>query len=279
MVRKYLELIKFSHTVFALPFALVAVLAATGGSPTWHDLFWVIVAMAGARSGAMGFNRLIDRKFDAANPRTQNRPSVTGEISVQAMTWFVVASYGLLVFAAYQLNSLAFWLSPVAIGLTLFYSYTKRFTPYAHLFLGLAIGAAPVAAWIAVTGTIAPAALVLGLSVLCWIAGFDILYALQDRDVDRQQGLHSIPARFGVSTSLVFSRVLHFLTVGLWFFFYDLAQLGGWFFFGILVCTTLLIWEHRLVREDDLSQLNMAFFNMNGYISVTMLVFTILAIW
>ncbi len=279
MVRKYLEMIKFSHTVFALPFALVAVFVASSGDLILSDLFWVIVAMAGARSGAMGFNRWIDRRFDEANPRTQQRPSVTGEISPLTMIGSIIISYLILVLAAYQLNPLAFYLSPVAIALTMFYSITKRFTPYSHLFLGLAIGAAPIAAWVAVSGNISFASLILGLSVLCWIAGFDILYALQDLEFDQNSGLFSIPAKYGVQQSLLIARMLHISTVGLWVLFYYVTGMAFWFLVGIFVCTGLLVWEHRLVKEDDLSRLDMAFFNMNGYISMTMLVFTALAYW
>ncbi|MGK5093001.1 UbiA-like polyprenyltransferase [Deltaproteobacteria bacterium TL4] len=279
MLNRYLELIKFSHTVFALPFALVAVLVATSGAPALGDVFWIIVAMAGARSGAMGFNRWIDRRFDANNPRTQKRPSVTGEVSSPSMILFIVISYAALVVASYQLNLLAFTLSPIAIFITMFYSYTKRFTAYSHLFLGFAIGSAPIAAWIAVDGSITPSSLLLGSSVLCWIAGFDVLYALQDLDFDKQEGLFSIPARFGVNKSLVIARVLHLTTVLLWFGFYSTTNLKQWFLVGILICGALLVWEHYLLREDDLTHLNTAFFNMNGYISMTMLIFTGLSYW
>ncbi|MBF0289170.1 MAG: UbiA family prenyltransferase [SAR324 cluster bacterium] len=279
MVRKYLEMIKFSHTVFALPFALVAVFAASSGNLILSDLFWVIVAMAGARSGAMGFNRWIDRRYDAENPRTQQRPSVTGEISSSTMLRSIIISYLVLVLAAYQLNSMAFYLSPVAIALTMFYSVTKRFTAYSHLLLGLAIGAAPIAAWIAVTGNISFASILLGTSVLCWIAGFDILYALQDLEFDRKSGLFSIPVKFGVPKSLLIARILHILTVGCWILFYYVTGMALWFLAGVFLCAGLLIWEHRLVKEDDLSRLDMAFFNMNGYISMTMLFFTALAYW
>lgn len=277
-IMRYLEMIKFGHTVFALPFALVAALVAAQGWPTLGQCWWVILAMAGARSGAMGFNRLVDRRFDAANPRTANRPSVTGEISPKAMIAFVVVSYLLLVIAAYKLNPLAFYLSPVAILITAFYSYTKRFTAYSHLFLGLAIGSAPVAAWIAIDGTITLAALALGLSVLCWIAGFDILYALQDLDVDTDHGLHSLPKKLGVAQSILVSRCLHGGTVLLWLLFYALTSLNGVFLVGIALAAGMLIYEHRLVSPHDLSKLNLAFFNMNGLISLNLLLFTILAL-
>ena len=279
MIQKYLELIKFSHTVFALPFALISVLVASSGAPSFHDLLWVIIAMVGARSGAMGFNRWIDRRFDAANPRTETRPSVTGEVSGSMMVLFILIAYAILVFAAYQLNHLAFYLSPVAIFLTMFYSYTKRFTSYSHLFLGLAIGSAPIAAWIAVEGQITAASLVLGLSVFCWIAGFDVLYALQDFEFDRKEGLFSIPAKFGVGNSLNIARGLHLLTTLLWGIFFSMTDLNHWFLMGMIVSCFMLIWEHWLLREGDLSHLDMAFFNMNGYISVTLFLATGLSYW
>ncbi|MBF0353155.1 MAG: UbiA family prenyltransferase [SAR324 cluster bacterium] len=278
-LQHYLELIKFSHTVFALPFALVAVLTATHGSPTLPQVFWVIVAMAGARSGAMGFNRWLDRKFDAENPRTSKRPSVTGAINPLAILMMTGGSYSVLVIASAQLNPLAFYLSPVAIFLTAFYSFTKRFTNYSHLFLGIAIGAAPVAAWIAVTGKISVAALTLGTSVLFWIAGFDVLYALQDLEFDRQTGLFSIPARFGIQGSLLIARVFHAITVLMWLLFYYWSGLNYWFALGLLVGTCLLFWEHWLIRDGKLEKLDMAFFNMNGYISLTIFMFTCLACW
>ena len=279
MIKQYLELIKFSHTLFALPFALIAVLVAAEGSPSLYQIFWVVIAMVGARSGAMGFNRWADRKFDAENPRTQKRPSVTGAISPQSVLGFTLMSYAVLVLAAYQLNTLAFYLSPLAIFLTMFYSLTKRFTAYSHFFLGLAIGIAPIAAWISIKGEIALPALVLGCSVLCWIAGFDILYALQDLDFDRKTGLFSIPARLGIERSLSFSRGLHGTTLILWITFYLLTPLNTWFLVGILVGAGLLFWEHWLLRGGNLQKLDTAFFNMNGYISLSMLLFTGLACW
>lgn len=279
MLQSYLKLIRFSHTIFALPFALVSVLVATSGSPSFHTLFWVIIAMAGARSGAMGFNRWVDRDIDKANPRTSDRPSVTGEVSVSSMLLFIVLSYAILVFAAWQLNPLALKLSPVAIFLTAFYSLCKRFTPYSHVWLGVAIGSAPVAAWIAVQGSISFSSILLGLSVLFWIGGFDILYALQDHEYDKKVGLFSIPAHFGVRKSLNIAKAFHGITVILWLLFFMNTDLKNIFLLGIIICAALLVWEHRLVKEDDLSSLDVAFFNMNGYISVTLLVFTGLSYW
>ncbi len=276
---KFFELIKFSHTVFALPFALISAILSLHAidlslvSPeTWKILAWIILAMVGARSGAMGFNRLVDIKWDKANPRTVNRPSATGEISPIAIIIMVLLSLGLLVFAAWNLNPLAFKLSPVAIFLICFYSYTKRFSSYSHFFLGLAIGSAPVASWIAVSGSISVTPLVIGFSVLTWIAGFDVLYALQDIDFDQKVGLHSIPVKFGISKSLIFAKLLHLITVVCWILLVRLEQLHWIFILGIVGCSGLLIWEHSLLKKDDLSKLNMAFFNMNAIISVTMFV-------
>lgn len=278
-VSTYLTLIKFSHTVFALPFALIGVILALRNQriadlnlPTWQIFGWVILAMIGARSGAMGFNRLIDRKWDAENPRTANRPSVTGEISVIQMSVMIALSFVLLVFASWNLNPLAFKLSPVAIFLVCFYSYCKRFTSLAHIFLGLAIGSAPIAAWIAVSGSLEISALILGASVLTWIAGFDVLYALQDYEFDKSAELKSIPVRFGVGGSLWISGGLHLLTVTCWLILAQQEGLNWIFYLGIAICAALLIWEHSLVTKDDLSKINIAFMNMNSWISVTLFV-------
>ena len=278
-VRKFLELIKFSHTIFALPFALIATTLAlqethqlVNEKSTWIIFFWIVIAMAGARSGAMGFNRFIDRKWDAENPRTASRPSVTGEISAFQIIVMVVISFAVLIFAAWNLNLLAFWLSPVAIFLVCFYSYTKRFSSFSHFFLGMAIGSAPVAAWIAVTGTFSASSIIIGLSVLTWMAGFDILYALQDLEYDKSTQLHSIPVKIGITKSLLLAKLLHILTVGLWIILSYLEALHWIFVAGIIVCSALLIWEHSLLKKDDLSKLDMAFFNMNAIISVTLFI-------
>ena len=284
-ISSFLTLIKFSHTIFALPFALMGVILAMNNIPdfsfdssAWQIFGWVILAMAGARSGAMGFNRLIDRKWDAENPRTANRPSVTGEISVLQMGIMSVISFIVMIFASWNLNPLAFKLSPLAIFLVCFYSYCKRFTSLAHLFLGLAIGAAPVAAWIAVTGTLETGALILGLSVLTWIAGFDILYALQDYDFDKDSGLKSIPVRFGIVGSLRISGGLHIVTVICWIILGRLEGLGWFFLSGIVICSILLSWEHSLIKKDDLTKIDLAFMNINSWISVTLFVSLLLDI-
>lgn len=279
----FLELIKFSHTIFALPFALISVVLVLNcddcelpQKPVWLSVFWIAVSMAGARSGAMGFNRLIDRRWDAANPRTADRHSVTGVIRPPAIVAMIAASFSILIFAAWQLNPLAFRLSPVAIFLVCFYSYTKRFTNFAHLFLGFAVGAAPVASWIAMTGSISRSAIVLGASVFAWVAGFDILYALQDCEFDRKARLKSIPARFGISTSLAIAKALHAATLFLWIVLAQIESLGAFFYLGVAACALLLIREHNLLKKDDLSKLGIAFFNTNSYIGVTLFVSVLL---
>ncbi len=282
-VSTFLELIKFSHTIFALPFALISVVLAFNRDAEvlqdksgWEIVFWVIIAMVGARSGAMGFNRLIDRKYDAENPRTANRPSVTGEISPTIMIVMIVIAFAILIGAAWQLNLLALKLSPLAIFLVCFYSYTKRVTSYAHLFLGFAIGCAPVASWIAVTGSVSRASLILGASVLTWIAGFDVLYALQDYEFDKKAELKSIPTRFGIRKSLMIAKLLHCITIALWLHLAVIESLNGIFYLGIGISAILLFWEHRLLKNDDLSKLGTAFFNMNSYISITLLTSVVL---
>jgi len=274
-IRLMLEMIKFEHTVFALPFAFTAALMAAGGLPTWRQLCWITLAMVGARSAAMGFNRWADRRYDAENPRTQSRALPMGFVSPKHVIAFTVCSSALLITAAYQLNQLAFYLSPVALVVMFFYSYTKRFTFLSHIFLGLAIAGAPLGAWIAITGRIEPPALVLGAAVVFWLTGFDVLYALQDIEFDRKAGLHSIPQRFGIKRSLWIARISHAITMAALFWLADLRPLNGFYRAGVFVSLCLIIYEHTLVRENDLSKLNMAFFNMNGYISITVFIFTL----
>jgi 4-hydroxybenzoate polyprenyltransferase len=274
-IKIILEMIKFEHTIFALPFAFTGALLALDGLPTGRQAFWIVVAMVGARSAAMGFNRWADRHIDAANPRTKTRALPMGLVSPAQVLVFITVSSALLVLAAYMLNPLAFALSPVALGIVFFYSYTKRFTVLAHLFLGLAISGAPMGAWIAVTGRFDFPALVLGLAVLFWLLGFDILYALQDLAYDRSAGLHSIPQQYGIRASLWISRAAHALTMFCLFWLFELLPVGMLYLFGVVIALGLIIYEHTLVKEDDLSKLDMAFFNMNGYISVTIFLFTL----
>jgi len=274
----YLRMIKIAHSVFALPFAFTAAILAASGIPSLSQILWIVAAMVGARSGAMGLNRIIDRKIDAMNPRTIKREIPAGKIQVRDAMIFTAISLGVMVFAAYQLNPLCFMLSPVAIGILVLYSYTKRFTWASHFVLGIAISGAPLGAWIAIRGTLDPEIIALSVAVIFWLAGFDILYALQDIDFDRQHGLYSIPRRFGIERSLVLARIFHGFTFALFVFTGILFHLNIIYFVGLLFVGMLLGYEHSLVKPNDLSKLNMAFFNMNGYISITIFVFTLLSL-
>jgi 4-hydroxybenzoate polyprenyltransferase len=277
-IKLYLGMIKIAHSVFALPFAFTAAVLAAFGLPALHQIIWITVAMVGARSGAMGLNRIIDAKIDAVNPRTCNREIPAGKISTAAALAFTIISLGVLVYAAHELNPLCLLLSPVALLILVVYSFTKRFTWASHAVLGIAIAGAPLGAWIAVKGTIDPEIFPLVVAVVFWLAGFDILYALQDIDFDRQQGLHSIPKRFGINTSLVLSRIFHVITFGLLVSTGLIFGLNYFYWLGLLIVSVLLVYEHSLVSPADLSKLNMAFFNMNGYISITIFVFTFCAL-
>jgi 4-hydroxybenzoate polyprenyltransferase len=277
-VRTLLEMIKFSHTVFAFPFALMgATLAAlkTGAAPTVAQVFWICLAMVGARSGAMGLNRIIDARIDAENPRTAGRHIPAGKVSLAAAWSLVLGSFALLLLAAWMLNPFCFYLSPIALFFLALYSYCKRFTALAHLVLGICLAAAPVGAWIALRGDLGWPVVVLGLAVLFWVAGFDIFYALQDLEFDRAKGLHSIPAKLGVERSLWLVRAFHVAMVLLLLLLLVGTGLGWIYLAGVLVVAGLLIYEHSLVKPDDLSRLNAAFFNMNGYVSVTIFLFTL----
>lgn len=272
-LRVVLEMIKFEHTVFALPFALAGMMLAAGGWPSWPTVGWIVVAMVGARSAAMGFNRLADRDLDAANPRTRARALPAGLVSPAFVAVFVAVALGLLVLAAWRLNPLCLRLVPVAVAVLLGYSYTKRFTFASHAVLGVALGGAPLGAWIAVRGEVAATPLLLGAVVVTWVAGFDVLYALQDEAFDRARGLHSVPARFGTATALRVSALLHLATVALLAalpFVYP-PGLGLAYATGVAGCVALLAWQHAIVRPRDLSRLNAAFFNANGLLSVWLL--------
>ncbi len=268
-----LEMIKIEHTLFALPFAFLGAVLAANGLPTGRQIFWIIVAMVGARSAAMAFNRLVDRRFDAANPRTATRAIPAGLLSVQFVAIFTVVSAAVFFLAAAMLNRLTLLLSPIALFSVLIYSYTKRFTSLSHLALGWALSIAPTGAWIAVRGAIdSPVPLLLSLAVMLWTAGFDIIYACQDREFDAETGLNSIPAKFGIARALWMSRGLHaamFAALTSVFFLTGLHWIG---LVGIIATAGLLIHQHRLVRADDLSRLNMAFFNTNAYVSVILFV-------
>jgi 4-hydroxybenzoate polyprenyltransferase len=276
-IKLYLGMIKIAHSVFALPFAFTAAALAASGLPSGSQILWITVAMVGARSGAMGLNRIIDAKIDALNPRTRNREIPSGKISAAAAMVFTVISFGIMIYAAHELNALCLALAPVAIAILALYSYTKRFTWASHIFLGIAIAGAPLGAWIAVTGSFDFRIFPLVAAVVFWLAGFDILYALQDIEFDRRHGLYSIPGRFGVKISLLLSRLFHLITFTLLALTGLIFALDYFYWLGLLIVLALLIYEHSLVRPDDLSRLDMAFFNMNGYISITIFVFTILS--
>jgi 4-hydroxybenzoate polyprenyltransferase len=272
-LRVTLEMIKWEHSIFALPFALCGAMLAAGGIPPLHQLAWIVVAMIAARSAAMAFNRWADAAIDAANPRTSTRALPAGHLSPSFVATFVVVSSLVFVLAASQLNRLALELSPVALAVLLLYSYTKRLTRWSHLVLGFALGIAPSAAWIAVRGSLDPRILLLTAAVTFWVGGFDVLYACQDYDFDRQAGLHSVPRYFGIRASLWIARGFHLIMVGLLIALLIVFGMGKVAAVGVLAVILLLIYEHSLVRPNDLSKLNAAFFTMNGVISVLFFVF------
>jgi 4-hydroxybenzoate polyprenyltransferase len=272
-LRVTLEMIKWEHSVFALPFALCGAMLAASGLPTAHQLLWIVVAMLSARSAAMAFNRLADAAIDAANPRTRTRALPAGHLSAAFVTTFVIVSCAIFVLAAAQLNRLTLWLSPVALAVLLLYSYTKRFTRWSHLVLGFALGIAPSAAWIAVRGSLDPRILLLTAAVTFWVAGFDILYACQDFQFDRDAGLHSIPRHLGIPSALWIARAFHAVMLLLLIALVPAFALGKLALAGVIAVMLLLLYEHSLVKPDDLSKLNAAFFTMNGVISVVFALF------
>jgi len=267
-IRTTLEMIKFEHSVFALPFALTGAVLAVRGWPAWRQMLWIIVAMVAARSAAMTFNRIADFRIDAVNPRTRLRALPAGHLSLGFAAGFTAVACGLLMLAAWELNPLAFKLSPLVIALLLGYSYTKRFTFLSHLVLGACLGLSPVAAWIALRADLQSSVLVLGVAVMFWVAGFDLIYACQDVEFDRREGLFSVPARFGIKAALWLSGILHLAMLGLLVTVARMEGLGWLAFAGLTVVAALLAYEHRLVRPSDLSRINAAFFNINGYVSV-----------
>jgi 4-hydroxybenzoate polyprenyltransferase len=272
-------MVKLSHSVFALPFALASVALAAEGGVRAGQVLWILVAMVGARSAAMGFNRLADHAIDARNPRTAARELPRGRLTRPEVWAFVTLSAGALVLAAGMLNPLCLALSPVALAVVFGYSYTKRFTAFSHVVLGLALAIAPVGAWLAVRGTFAVTPFVLGGAVLLWVAGFDAIYACQDAEFDRREGLHSLPARLGIARALVVARVFHVLAVLLLASLYWLSPLHPLYLAGVLGVAALLGYEHSLVRADDLSRVDVAFFTLNGWISVGFFVVTVAARW
>ncbi|MCL6620743.1 MAG: putative 4-hydroxybenzoate polyprenyltransferase [Syntrophobacterales bacterium] len=274
-----LDMIKIQHTVFALPFAFMGALLGARGLPSGRQAFFILLAMVGARSAAMAFNRLADHHYDAQNPRTRDRALPAGLISRRAAWLFTLASAALFIFAAGQLNRLCLMLSPVALGVVFFYSYTKRFTAYSHFFLGAALGLAPIAGWLAVTGEPALTPVVLGLAVVFWVAGFDVLYALQDEDFDRQVGLHSLPVKLGrrramrLALGFHLAAALGFLLTGL------LAGLGPLYLTAALLAGVILLLEHHLLSPEDLSRLHHAFFTLNGLVGLVLCGATFLSLW
>jgi 4-hydroxybenzoate polyprenyltransferase len=268
-----LEMIKWEHSVFALPFALCGAMLAARGFPSLHQITWIVVAMVAARSAAMAFNRLADAAIDAANPRTRSRALPSGALTPGFVGSFVLVSCAILVMAAWQLNRLAFLLSPIALAILLLYSYTKRFTRWSHLVLGIALGIAPAAAWIAVRGSLDPRILLLTAAVTFWVGGFDVLYSCQDSDFDREAGLHSIPRHLGIASALWIARLFHILMLLLLVAVVIAFGLGKVAIAGVLAVGGLLAYEHSLVSPRDLTKLNAAFFTMNGVISVVFFFF------
>ncbi|HSS20186.1 MAG TPA: UbiA-like polyprenyltransferase [Pyrinomonadaceae bacterium] len=272
-VRTTLEMIKIEHTLFALPFAFLGAVLAANGVPTLRQAFWITVAMVGARSTAMAFNRIADRDFDALNPRTASRALPAGILSVGFVWAFTLVSAALFLIAAAMLNRLTLILAPLALASVLLYSLSKRWTLLSHLVLGWCLGIAPTGAWIAVRGTLdSPIPLLLSLVVMLWTAGFDVLYACQDYDFDLQAELHSIPRYFGVARALWVARLLHLGAFAALIALYWRTQLGLFAFIGVAATGVLLFYQHRLVKADDLSRLNAAFFTMNAFVSLILLV-------
>jgi 4-hydroxybenzoate polyprenyltransferase len=276
-IRVVLEMIKFEHSVFALPFALTGALLAARASrhgwPTLWQVLWIVVAMVAARSAAMTMNRIVDLRYDRENPRTSKRALATGDLSVSFAWLFTIIAVGVFLVAAWQLNKLALELAPVALAILFFYSFTKRFTNWSHLFLGFALGISPAAAWIAVTGGLDLHILILCAAVTFWVGGFDVLYACQDVDYDRSAGLFSVPKRFGIARALLIARAMHVGVVALLVWLAASFALPWPAWVGIVVVAALLAYEHSLVKADDLSKLDAAFFAVNGYISLLFLLF------
>jgi 4-hydroxybenzoate polyprenyltransferase len=279
--KTFLSMIKVEHTLFALPFAFTGMMIASRGLPSVTTIFWIILAVLGARSGAMGFNRIADAKIDARNPRTANRDIPAGKISVKEAYLYVIVSFGLYFFAAYMLNDLCFYLSPIPFFFFIIYSYAKRFTFLCHIILGVALGIAPIGAWVAVTGSLDFGIIMMGLAVLFWVSGFDIVYACQDIDFDRDEGLFSIPKYLGLRNSMYLARFFHLIAFVIFFFTWVWFDLNVVYLAGIILSGGFMFYQHSIVKPEDLSRLDMAFFNLNAYISLTICVFTFidLMIW
>lgn len=279
-VKIFSEMIKIEHTVFALPFAFMGAIlgsfVVSNQLPTWAQIGWILLAMFGARSAAFGFNRMIDRFIDAKNPRTAGRAIPAGLLKSSEVLIFTLICLALLLWASYQLSPLAFKLFPIALFMLVFYSYTKRFTWLCHVVLGLTIGLAPLGGWVAVTGEIDWAAIVFYLTIACWTAGFDIIYACQDIEFDQREGVYSIPARFGVANALHIARAFHIVTAIGFVVLFFAANLSWWYLAGMILSYIILFYEHYIVTPKDLSRLQTAFFTMNGALSIVVFVFTLL---
>lgn len=283
-MKKYLSLVLFAHTIFAMPFAFIGfflALSTTDNTFSWIKLIFMILCMIFARNAAMAFNRYLDRNFDAANPRTKVRDIPAGRIPAKNALIFTIVNCGLFIFTTYFINTLCFYLSPVALAVVLGYSFTKRFTPLCHLILGIGLGLAPIGAYLLVTGEFALLPIFFSLAVVCWVSGFDIIYALQDDEFDRKANLYSIPAALGRKNALLVSSILHILCVIFVMLplFYGNAQLGWLYAMGVIFFVGLLIYQHRLVKPDDLSKVNLAFGTTNGIASVVFAVFFLLDVY
>lgn len=283
MIRKlriFLEMIKVEHTVFALPFAYMGMLLGAvtmdGRLPTWAEAGWISLAMVGARSAAMGLNRLIDKAIDLRNPRTEKRALPAGLLKTGEVVLFVILSFAIFFLAASQLNPLCLKLMPIAIFLLVIYSYAKRFTWLCHVILGLTIGLAPLGGWIAVTGSVEPAAWILYVAIVFWLAGFDTIYALQDIDFDQREKVYSIPARFGIHRALTLAKLFHVVTAVCFFLLFFVTELSWVYLFGAVLSIGILFYEHLILKPSDMSRLQTAFFTMNGSLALTMLAFTLL---
>lgn len=275
-IKIFLEMIRVEHTLFALPFAYTGALLVDKKMPSGHDLLWITLAMAGARTAAMSLNRIIDLHIDARNPRTANRALPRGLLSVAEVWVYVVLSLALLFISAYKLTPLAFMLSPLAVAVLVLYPYTKRFTWGCHLVLGLALGMAPMGAWIAIANRFDLAPMLMATGVMFWVAGFDIIYACEDYDFDRAEGIYSIPARFGIKAGLQISAAFHVLALALFISVALVLRLGPLYYGGMFLAGALLFYQHRLVRPEDLSRSGLAFFNLNVGLSVAAFIFTLL---
>lgn len=275
-LKVFFEMIKFEHTIFALPFAYLGAFLAAGGVPSAMKLLWITLAMVGARTAAMSLNRLIDRHIDARNPRTAQRALPAGQLKVNEVYLYTVLSFLLLGISAYKLNLLALWLMPIAVFFLVLYSYTKRFTWACHLVLGISLGLAPAGAWIGITGHWALAPVLLGLGVMTWVAGFDVVYACQDVEFDRKEGLNSIPAIFGVQRGLEISAFLHIIAPLLFIAVGVVMSMSWLYYVGVAIAIILLFRQHRLVSADDLSKIGVAFFDLNGYLSILLFIFSVL---